>query len=298
MRRLAIGIACCGVMGALVVLVCSCGPTVKGAVTAEGKYDLRYGLAKGSRFVLRLSKTHNFSQEVMGNEVSGVSKNYVEYDFEVRSSGKDGLGLELTYKERTYTINAPQSAGDTDFSSLLGKSAGFKISSTGELSGFTGFEALPEVEIAAEQTAMTAERYVNEIRDVFPFLADHPVGVGEGWSAAYVYSEPIQGGRISVNIDADYTLLEETTRKGGEECVKIANDFTFTIEGEGEAQGIKFTVGMSGEGTETLYFAHEKGMLLGVEGSSTATGSADNEELGFRIPMTHTYETTAEIEFL
>ena len=85
--------------------------------------------------------------------------------------------------------------------------------------------------------------------------------------------------------------------KDGIECLKINGDFTITLKGDGEMQGMTFTFIMEGIGNETVYFNHKKGMLLSIEGGSTVKGEADFAEAGIVMPMDHTYKNKLNVIF-
>ena len=55
---------------------------------------------------------------------------------------------------------------------------GVYMSSTGEVSGFKGFENLPIIEITHQQSALNKDSYINEVKQLFPTLPENPIGPG------------------------------------------------------------------------------------------------------------------------
>jgi len=270
--------------------------SIKNVKKLAPKYELKYKLAKGAQFTITNSRSDHFIREVMGNEMVTNTDDTSEYGFDVIEENTDNIKLMLEFKNRTQKTDDPQAPGGVDFSSLAGKKVGLSMSSTGEISGFVGFENLPVIEITYQQSTINKDSYINEVKQLFPMLPENPVGIGDNWKSVYEYDEPVPEGTVKVTINYIYTLLEETV-KDGIECLKINGAFTMVVKGEGVMEGMTFTFNLEGKGHETVYFDHKKGMLLSIAGESTAKGEADFAEAGLTIPMDHTYKNKLNVTF-
>jgi hypothetical protein len=290
MKRSGVPIMFVCVLTTVIIAGCS----MIGSMGGPKKYNLKYDLPEGSTFAMKISRDDHFVRNVMGNEAVMDMKDVIEYGFEVKSSSKEGLTLELEYKSRSHQTDNPQFQTDIDFSSLVGNKAGFDMSSRGELSGFTGFEKLPVIRIADQEASLGETQYVNEIRQIFPILPDGPVGIGETWSYKHVSDEPTEGGQVRITVDSNYTLLEEA-EKDGVDCMKISAKYTVNADGKVSSGGMDFTVKGGGEGNDILYFGHKKGMFLNSEGSLVIEAIAENNDLGISVPVKHEYKTTVDV---
>jgi len=142
---------------------------------------------------------------------------------------------------------------------------------------------------------MNKERYIGELKQVFPVLPDKKVTTGDTWEHVFDYDETVPGGKVTVTIHYLYTLIEESERNGMD-CLKINGDYSMKINGTGETQGMQFTFNMDGEGSDDIYFAYKKGMFLAVESSSQVKDAADFSEAGLVMPMEHNYTTVTRIK--
>jgi len=270
--------------------------SIKNVKKLAPKYELKYKLKKGAKFTVTNSRSDHYIREVMGNEMVTNTDDMSEYGFEVMEENTDNIKLMLEFKNRIQKTDDPQAAGGVDFSSLAGKKVGLSMSSTGKVSGFEGFENLPVIEIAYQQTTINKDSYINEIKQLLPMLPENPVGIGDNWKSVYEYDEPVPEGTVKVTLNYIYTVLEETV-KDGIGCLKINGAFTIVVKGEGVMEGMTFTFNMEGKGNDTVYFNHKKGMLLSIEGESIAKGEADLAEAGLTIPMDHTYKNRLNVIF-
>jgi hypothetical protein len=270
------------------------GCSVLGISRGPKQYDLKYKLTEGSIFSLTGSSEEHAVRDVMGNELVTNIKDIVEYDFEVKSATEEGFVLRLEYRNRAHETDDPRFQSGPDFSGLIGREVQFTLSSRGETSSFVGFGDLPVIQIPDRDASLGEVQYINELRDTFPQLPDRPISIGEGWSYTRELAEtPPGGGKITITLNYQYTLLEET-QQDGVDCLKLDGKYTVNVDGKLEASGMEFTVKLAGEGSELLYFAHDKGRLRLRDGSSVIEGSADSEELGISVPMR--FEQKSKVE--
>lgn len=264
---------------------------------AEKTFVLEYRIDEGAEFNVILTGKHHNERTVLGNDIVSNSEDLIEYAFKVKSVDEDGMRLEFEYRNRTHQTDDPQFPAGPDFSGLIGKKAEFTLSKTGETSGFSGFEDFPAILIPDEGKSLVAAQYTNEFRHLFPRLPEKPVAIGESWSDVDEFDEAAGDGTVPLTISYTYTLLEET-RKDGHDCLKIRGDYVVDLQGPLSTGGLELGLTLNGTGTETVFFALEKGMFLSQESRSQVEGTADNEDLGISFDMSHEYEynTTAVLK--
>jgi hypothetical protein len=270
------------------------GCSMIGSRGGPKKYSLKYDLPEGTTFAIKISRDDHFVRNIMGNDAVMNIKDVIEYGFEVKSSSKEGLTLEIEYRNRSHQTDDPQFQTDIDFSCLVGNKAGFDISWRGEPSGFTGFDKLPVIRIADQEASLGEAQYVSEIRQIFPILPDRPVSIGETWSYKHISDEPTEGGQIKITVDSNYSLIEET-EKDGVDCLKIGANYIVNMEGRISSGGMSFTVKGEGEGNDTIYFAYKKGMFLNSEGDLVIEAIAESTGLGISVPVKHEYKTIVDV---
>ena len=271
------------------------GPLASGPDAAKS-YKLEYRMDKGAELTMNKVLEHRNQREFMGNEMVNISTDRLQYHFKVLSSDRTGMTLEMTYGERSHETDDKQFLQPLDFSSLVGSKTSFSISNRGAVSNFKGFDVLPEIAIPDEQTTLDAARYILDIKQTFPELPQDPLGRGESWSYTQSYTDPVENGEISVTVKVDYTLADKTVIDGTD-CLIFEGNYTYTVEGQLSTGGMDLTVSLEGGGTDTVYFAWKKGMVLKSGGNLSITGQAENTELGVKIPMQHDFKNSLDVEF-
>jgi len=259
------------------------------------KYLLQYDIPETSRFTLTNTTEFHNRRVFMGNAVTDSSVDRVEYGFEAKSSGDDGLELEVVFLGREHQLYDSPSQGSTDYSDLIGKKVSLHLSPEGEMTSLVGFEDLPVIKILDRDITLGKERYENEIRQLFPHLPGKKIQTGDSWSHVQEYEEPIQGGKIRVTIHYTHSLVEEV-KKDGLDCLRLDGKYTISIEGKGGSKGVEFSLKLDGGGTETVYFDWKKGMLLSISGKASVEGAAENKGLGFSMTLEQTFENTIDVK--
>jgi hypothetical protein len=256
------------------------------------EYDLKYDLQPSQSFTITSSSSDHFKQQIGGTEMAVNTTTSIGMLATVDSVTADGMDLGIEYTDRKSTTDNPQARGSVDFTVLLGKKVSVVLSPRGELSKFTGFETLPEIETSPEQV-LDEQNYVNEMKTIFPVLADHPVAQGDTWTSERIVREDAPGGGVSTaTINTTYKLVGEAVFQG-QDCLRIDANATFTVKGSGQSRGNPFTVDMSGTGTSTIYFSPDSGMMLEMSGKSKAEGSF--ESMGMKIPVVDEGETKVTV---
>lgn len=259
------------------------------------EYDLKYKFKKGEKFELKYSELNHYTREMMGNEMIVDQKDSYNYLYTVKSLNGEDAVIEMEYLQKSQGSDDPQSAGGPDFSPLLGKKVEFIFHNNGRTSAHKGFENLPAIENQVRGFAFEKDRYINEIK-YFPFLPGKKVSIGDSWDDKIVVEEPLPGGKGTITINSEYTLIEET-KKDGAECLNIKCDYTFLFEGSGNVQNMDFTMKLTGKATQTIYFSLDKGMLHSIEEESITEGKADFPAMGMEMPMKHEKKINVSVIF-
>ena len=276
-----------------IILFISCG--MIDIIRSKRKYELEYKLKKGSTFEITFFESDRYRREVMGNETVTNTKNEYLVRCATKSIENGGLVIEAEYAERSHMTDDPQHPG-IDFTELIGVKASFTLSSKGELSHFQGLETYPEIEIPDQQTTLKANRYQNELIRLFLPLPDEKIGIGETWIHESEYVEKVSEDDVTITLQTQYTLLEET-RKQNHDCLKINSDYTISAIGEVTQEGMKIQIDLEGKGSDTIFFDHNRGLLLSSQGQSNLSGDALIGELNITIPMNHKYTNEIKVEF-
>ncbi len=274
-------------------------PPEKPSMASAKKYDLKYALKDGVKFQVKTTRTDDAETDMMGNKMLSQTESTGDFAFAAVKSSKAGTVLDVTYAGKGLTIKTPNDTTVADFSALSGKKASFTLAADGTAFDFKGFDLLPVIDIASQQTKIDQARYVMEINELFPQLPGKPIAAGDTWTSKRVYKEPMSGSgtdSITVTVTDNYTLVGPA-EKNGLDCLEIRNDFTISVAGSGKTQGMALTIDMPGNGSSTIYFAPSKGMFVADEGTSTVKGSAVVQEAALTIPMSHVYKTSSIVTF-
>jgi hypothetical protein len=258
--------------------------------TSPKKYDIEYRMKEGTSLVIDYSQKDQYTREILGNALSEEQEDIFACIISVKEIKNNNMGLELEIKKMAQLSGDPQSGAGPDFSSLTGKKVFFDLTHKGQLINFEGLHNLPEIYNQARQITITQDVYKSLITSIFPALPENPVEEGNTWKSHQVYSLKIAGGEVQVENDHIYTLLGETVHNGIP-CLKFGADFTTTVKGNGQVQAMNFKMDMQGEGTQTIFFSHEQGMIISIGGTSEVKGEAVFEEADMSMPMNHKYKT-------
>jgi hypothetical protein len=254
----------------------------------DKQYKIEYKLKKGTGFAMATTNERKAMRNMMGNEIKSTTTDVIKYVINV-TEAKDGKStVSVTYKERTQETDDPQVQLDTDFSELLGKKGQFMMTSRGVMSDFVGFDALPEIAISGGQATRGGHQYINELKEFFIQLPEKKIAIGGTWSYTEEFNEPVEGGSAKIVVEYTFTLTE-ALKKDDFNCLKLVGEYTTTVSGTGAAQGMEYTLEMTGKGTETVLFEQKMGMLLESVTESFVEGAVVAEDVGFEMPMRHDY---------
>ena len=79
----------------------------------------------------------------------------------------------------------------------------------------------------------------------------------------------------------------------------VAKEYVFhhPVGGTVPAGGLDLTFNLEGTGTETVFFAFERGMVLSIESVSLLEGAASNTDMGISFPMKHDFNNRLDVVF-
>jgi len=262
--------------------------------SAKDGYILIYKQDKGVKFDMNYATEMEQILDIMGNEQKSVSKSNTDFLLYVKSVDMNGsIDLELEYKGFSNNIDAMGNITTADFSDVIGKKVGLNLSSKGTTSAFEGFENLPVINILQNQD-FGEEQYIFQVRYLFPPLPEKPVKIGSPWNTVQKFNVPMQGGQISLVSNTTYKLVE-ATKKDGIDCLKIEGISKIAGKGEGDSPQGPFIFEGEGEGSEIIYFAYKKGMILSHEMKTEFEGNINISN--FSIPLIQTIKEIKTVTF-
>jgi hypothetical protein len=265
--------------------------------SAEKGFILTYHPEAGTKFTIVSTATSEIVMNQMGTEVVVNVEGEGEDSYEVISVDNEaGITFELEYREKSDNVESPAGSGSTDYSELVGKKAIFVVSPLGKTSGFEGFENLPEITTALQETT-NKDQYISGVKAIFPMLPGKAVKFGDTWTETDEREIPASGGKFKIVSNVTYKLIEEA-KKDGFDCVKIEATGTIKTTGSGETEGMSFTLEREANATEIIYFAYRKGMYISREGSSKQEGIVNFESIGMEMPQEITGKSSVIVKFI
>jgi hypothetical protein len=262
------------------------------AKAAPQKAELKYQVPKGKKFTIITQRKEQRVREAMGARSVTQSEDVVDRMFEVKSMTSAGMSLETSIIKRMHVTDDPKAQKEPAFSGLAGKKTTFTLKPTGETAAFEGFDALPVIELPDDYAPLGKERYINEIRTLFPVFPAGPVGPGASWDQTLEMDEPAGNGAAKVVFDITYTVLEDAPAECPD-CVKVGTKYNVSVKRDAEAQGQKITVDLKGVGSGTIYFQRKKGMFRNSETDLVLKGTIESEDKTINLPFEREYHSTA-----
>jgi len=281
--------------GLFLIILFICNTIFNTVNSTAQEYDLKYKLAKDTKFTLSVSNISKQVRDQMGTEIIINTTGNIETACSVISEEKSGLTLEFEYSKASVKSDGTMGAGSVDYSELLNKKVRFILSPKGNVSGFEGFETLPEINGLGGEI-INKDAYMQEVKNLFPKLPENPIKKGEVLTVTQEDDMPVPGGSIKIVTDYAYNLLEET-KKNGIDCLKFEVKLSQTTTGEFEQEGMQLALEQQGGGDYILYFAHKKGMLLHFEGTLKSEGVVDVIGMEVQVPITGESKSSLTVVF-
>ncbi len=258
--------------------------------------ELTYHMNPGQSYTMTTEGSTVITTENSGQSVTIDMNSRNETIYRALAVNPDGtLTFEMEYKTMKQTAQTPMGDNETDFSTWTGKKTRFNVSPRGTLSELSGFDQLPEI-ITATGEKVTGVMVQQSIGNQFFELPDHPVKIGDSWTAKATYDIPYGEGALKQEETTIFTVLEKVNINGLE-CLKINGQGTGTLSGEFEQQGMKLELSRDTKTTGTIYFAIEKGIYVSLESTSAATGQVYIPSASITIPQSINSKLSLKVVF-
>jgi len=264
--------------------------------TKKSDIVLKYSLQEGQDVVVQNNIESKIVSEQMGQSVSTDLNSSATIVFRAQSVNDDNsMNIELEFKDMSQSMESPMGSGDTDFSELVGKTAGFKLSDIGVANDMKGFKDLPDITSVSGEI-LQGEMYEQVTKATFIMLPDHPVKVGDTWTQQDTTEMPLGGGILETISKTIYIITEKLVVDEND-CFKIDITGTSTTNGEFEQGGTQLGLERKATSTGHVIFAYNKGMYISMEVASKTEGIIDVPAAGMTIPQNITTNVKTTVEF-
>lgn len=262
------------------------GVALLGSITAHAQYKLQYKVSNSGLLHYSAHSTMQQTESMMGQEakVSAISDESISVASE-NAAGE--LVFDMKVDSSKNTVIMPNGDTTNTPSPVVGKVREIRIHPDGE-------------EISSRWLDTTfASAPAGQMREFTSFFFRLPtkeVSAGSTWNdnKTDTVSTPTGGGKILVNTNTDYTLVDQE-KVAGITCAKINFTGKVTLDGSTQAQGVDLKINGKGSISGTAMFDYANGRIVRIAGNSnqdvTMTPTGQN---GNSIPMTQvaTYDLT------
>ncbi len=260
------------------------------------EFVLKYNVPAGQSFTLTSQSTNNMTTEQMGQSISVDMAASGETVYRALAAQPDGsMQYEMEFKARTASAKSEMGGGDTDFSTWIGKKMNFNLSPLGEVSGFKGFEQLPEISGATGEK-MNGDQISKTLGQQFMRVPDHAIKLKESWNTKDSTEVPYAGSKLTNVSDTKYTA-KEVTKLDGMECLVIEYTESAKLTGTFEQQGMEIELTRQTTATGTILFALEKGMFVSMDGNSVSNSQIYVSAAGMTIPQEMKGKSSIKVVF-
>ena len=281
---------------AIILLLGNASCSLFKSSTKKDGIVLKYGLSVGQDILVKNETESKIITEQMGQSISTDLNSSATYVFTTKSVNDDNsMNIEVEFKGMSQSMESSMGSGDTDFSELIGKTAGFKLSDIGVADNTKGFEDLPEITTVSGET-VGGEMYEQVMKATFIMLPDHPVKIGDTWTQQDTTNMPLGEGNLETISKAIY-IITEKLEVDGNECFKVDITSTSTTKGEFEQGGTQLVMERKSTSTGLMVFDYTRGMYTSMEIASKTEGIIDVPAAGMTIPQNITTNTKTTVEF-
>ena len=255
--------------------------TAPAAPKAPAGTVLEYKMPAGR--VLTYTNTEEMAQvmEVMGQTVDAHTKGGGTFSFSAKGKKDQNLLLGVTIDDMSITITSPMGDQSPDMSTVKGKSFDMVVSPLGAEIDVSAAEAI------TYQSANGTSNVAPGFKLFFPDLPGKPLKIGDTWPSSAAVDDTSGGMNIKMAFQYVNTL-EGLEAVDGMECARIKSDYTGTLSGTGNQQGMDMVLTGTGKGTDLWYFAVKEGIYLKATSDATYEISIAVSAAGMTIPMTQT----------
>jgi hypothetical protein len=255
--------------------------TTPAAPKAPAGTVLEYKMPAGR--TLTYTNTEEMSQvmEVMGQTVDAHTKGGGTFTFSAKGKKDQNLLLGVTIEDMSMTVNSSMGDQSPDMSPVKGKSFDMVISPLGSEIDVSGAEAI------TYESPNGTSNVAPGFKMFFPDLPGKPLKVGDTWPSSAAVDDT--SGGMNIKLGFQYvSTFDGLETVDGMECARIRSDFTGTLSGTGNQQGMDMVLTGTGKGTDRWYFAVKDGIYLKATSDATYELSISVSAAGMTIPMTQT----------
>lgn len=246
---------------------------------------LRYRAQKAQPLTYRYTNDFTQNMDIMGQSITITADEM--HLFTMTSTGmKPGnLMLAVAMDSMSMNLSSPQGDMAPDLSTIPGKSFEMVVSPLGRELEIIGADAI-EYEVPGQGKRSIESTF----SALFPDLPAGPVTVGGSWTTIDSIPDKSESGEMLLVFNNTHTLSGYETMHGME-CAVITTTVAGTLYGTGSQGGMELISEADIKGTDTWYFAYEKGIFVGSISNGTAEGTIkDAGGQGLNIPMTREYK--------
>jgi hypothetical protein len=252
---------------------------------------LQYRMEKDEVVSYNLSEVITQTMDMMGQSMEVVSNKDFLFSMQSKKAGDNKYYLNVTMDSMSVNVESPQGEMAGDVSEAIGKSFTMSVSSMGQEGNFEG------IELIQYSLGPQGKRGIrSDFEAFFTNVPGEPLKVGDTWPSQDTLHINEQGMEmvLSFNYENKLTGLETVH---GFECAKITSEYTGSVEGGGNQQGMDMTFEGDSEGTTTWFFAYKEGMFIQqtTEGFTEATIAITGAQ-NMTIPMT--MDVKVDIKYL
>jgi hypothetical protein len=213
---------------------------------------------KATQFILKLNvgDEHRYqvaqnsttATEFMGRKMEMPSKTDITLTQKVEKVDQGVIDLILTYDsfDMEMTVGGKEIPG-TLGEKMVGQSITMKLRENGEIIEPQGIKSMVALQGPSSDVS-------SMFFSLYPTFPDRALKVGESWTQ----TQEMDQTQMGVAVETQYTFVRREEKKGYK-CAVIDFTTSMSIKGSGEAQ---MNIEGNGTGKGTMYFAHEKGLLV------------------------------------
>jgi hypothetical protein len=273
------------------VLAVVAGCSMKKYVVAEKPTGLvlEYRMPEGEVLKYKSSQRSDRTMEVMG--LAMESSIYKTYEFSCVSQGKDrdNFLLKITIDAMDAGMETPQGDYSAGVDSVLGRSFTMVMSNLGRELDVSDAESIKYDAGPIGQISVKSD-----FEAVFPDLPGSPVEIGDTWTTQDSLRVNESEMDMLITMTRVHTLHSVEPMMGMEAAV-VMSSVTGTISGAGKQGEAEVAVEGTLSGTETWYFAYERGLFVEWSSDVFAKNMIDvkgPQEMTFPMSEKMSFETT------
>lgn len=253
-----------------------------GASVAQDKpVTLAYKFPEGKALAYRTSGNETQNMDVMGQSISTLSRNSLEFSLKPKGLKDNNFTLGVTIDAFKISVESPQGTTSPDPATVNGKTFDMVLSGLGKISDVSGASSIQY------NMGETGKRNIAAgFQAFFPDLPDHPVKTGDTWQSDTTIVDKSDTSEIKIALKNEHKLDGFET-VDGYECARVKATAKGTLAGVIEQGGMTLNLEGTIQGTQTWYFAIKEGIYVkGDEKSSTAGTVTAGSPANLTIPIT------------